>query len=256
MPTVRVNDLTMYYERHGAGRPLVLVMGLAGDISEYGWLVDGLAGAREVVAFDNRGAGRTDRPDAPYSIELMADDTAGLLRELGLARADFLAISMGGRIALDLALRRPEMVDRLVLVSSAPRVLRSWRRALLLSLVPRLPILKGRYPQSHRAFVRQRGASAAYDCTGRLPELRVPTLILNGRRDAVVPFRQAEAMHAAIPGSRLVAFDGGHVFFRFRERPQFLEAVGRFLSAGGERGEDRESVTGDRDRNAGSAVDG
>ena len=65
---------------------------------------------RRVIAFDNRGAGRTDKPDIPYTIEMMADDAAGLLRTLEVKRADVLGVSMGGRIAMDMAMRYPEMV--------------------------------------------------------------------------------------------------------------------------------------------------
>lgn len=229
MPVIRVNDLSMYYEWRGAGRPLVLVLGLGADISEYDWLLEQLARHHRVLAFDNRGAGRTDKPDAPYSMELMADDTAGLMRAVGLEHADVLAISMGGRVAMELALRVPPMVERLVLVSAAPRVMKSWRRALLTHVLPRLPLWKGRYPQPYRAFARQRDATAAYDGTARLPELRVPTVILHGRKDTVAPYFLAEEMRAAIPGAKLVAFGGGHMFFMLRERLRFLEAVEEFL---------------------------
>ncbi len=231
MPTVRVNDLTVYYELHGEGAPLVLIMGLGADISQYGWLIGHFGPGHRVVAFDNRGAGRTERPDTPYSIELMADDTAGLMRALEVGHADILGISMGGRIALELALRHPEAVGRLVLVSSAHRVVRSWRRRLLMSVIPRLPIFKGRYPQPYRAFVRQRDASGAYDGTSRLAGVRAPTLMLNGRKDRVAPFFLAEEMHRAIRGSKLLAFDGGHTFFLFGERRRFLKETADFLHA-------------------------
>jgi pimeloyl-ACP methyl ester carboxylesterase len=139
---------------------------------------------------------------------------------------------MGGRIAIEFALRNPERVGRLVLVSSAARVIRSCRRRLLMSVIPRLPIFKGRYPQPYRAFARQRDASGAYDGTARLPQVRAPTLILNGRRDTVAPFQLAEEMHASIPGSKILGFDGGHLFFMFRDRAGFFAAVGEFLRAG------------------------
>src|SRR5579863_2495968 len=105
MPTIKVNDLTMYYEIHGDGEPLVLIPGLRTDVSEYQRIIALLSAQNKVVALDNRGAGRTDKPDSPYSIELMADDTAGLLNALGIQSAHILGVSMGGRIAVALTLR-------------------------------------------------------------------------------------------------------------------------------------------------------
>jgi pimeloyl-ACP methyl ester carboxylesterase len=229
MPTVHVNDIDIYYERHGAGAPLVLIGGLGTDLSEYEGIIRWLAGRYTVLAFDNRGAGRTDKPDAPYSIEQMAGDTAGLMRALGMERAHVLGISMGGRIALALTLQHPELVDKLVLVSTSARGGLRPLRLRLLGLVTLLPFPRSAYPQPHSAFVRQREASAAYDCTARLSEVAAPTLILHGRRDATVPFRFAEALHAGIRGSQLVPFAGGHIFFFLRERRPFLDAVAAFL---------------------------
>src|SRR5512146_1889888 len=109
MPTAKVNDITMYYEIQGEGEPLVLIAGLRLDIAEYNGIDSWLAQKYQVVAFDNRGAGRTDKPDIPYSIEMMADDIAGLLYALGVKQAHIIGISMGGRIALALALQHPEL---------------------------------------------------------------------------------------------------------------------------------------------------
>jgi 3-oxoadipate enol-lactonase len=119
MPYVQVNDIQMYYEIHGDGEPLVLIVGLGTDISEWDGIIRWLAQTYKVLAFDNRGAGRTDKPDTRYSIEMMAHDTAGLMQTLGIQQAHILGISMGGRIALALSLRYPESVKKLVLVSTS-----------------------------------------------------------------------------------------------------------------------------------------
>jgi len=74
----------MYYEIHGDGEPLLLIVGLATDISEWDGIIHWLAKKYQVLAFDNRGAGRTDKPDTHYSIEMMADDTVGLMQTLGM----------------------------------------------------------------------------------------------------------------------------------------------------------------------------
>jgi len=81
MPTVKVNDITKYYEIHGEGEPMVLIAGLNSDHTLYQkvGITPRLAERYQVVAFDNRGVGQTDKPDIPYTIEMMAEDTAGLL---------------------------------------------------------------------------------------------------------------------------------------------------------------------------------
>ena len=221
----------MYYEIHGQGEPLVLVLGLAADVSEYGWLIQWLAKKRKVLVFDNRGAGRTDKPDTPYSIEMMANDTAELMRAVDFGRADVAGISMGGRIALELALGHLEAVRNLVLVSTSARIIRTWRRYVILGVLPRLPLFKGKHPQPYYAFSRQREASSGYDCTSRLPEINVPAFIMNGAKDKSAPRELAEELHAGIKGSKLFMFKGGHMFFMLRERQQFLDTMAACLEA-------------------------
>ena len=233
MPTAQVNGITMYYEQHGAGEPLLLVNGLGSDITLLTSIITWFARSYRVVAFDNRGAGRTDKPDAPYTIGLMAKDTAALMDVLSLERANVLGISMGGRIALELALSCPARLGRLVLVSTSAagrgKVAMSWPVRLLLPL-KWTGLLRGRYPQPRYAHMRQRQASVSYDATNRLGQIRAPTLILHGRRDKSMPVDLAERMHAGIPGSQIEIFRGGHMFFLFSERQQFLNQASRFLA--------------------------
>lgn len=138
MPTARVNGITMYYEQHGVGEPLLLINGLGADITLLAPLIAWFARSHRVVAFDNRGAGRTGKPDAPCTIGLMAADTAALMDALSPERVSVLGISMGGRIALELALSHPDRVGRLVLVSTSAagrgKVTVSWPMRLLLPL--------------------------------------------------------------------------------------------------------------------------
>jgi 3-oxoadipate enol-lactonase len=126
MPVADANGIRIHYEVHGEGRPLLFILGFGADVSEHTALIDQLAALSRIIAFDNRGAGRTDKPDAPYSIELMAADALGVMDALGVSRADVLGISLGGRIALELALGHPERVERLILVSTSARVVPSW----------------------------------------------------------------------------------------------------------------------------------
>lgn len=234
MPTIKVNDIHMYYEIHGEGKPLVLIGGLGIDLSEFDGISHWLAQKYRVLAFDNRGAGRTDKPDIPYSIEMMAEDTEYLMNALAIERASILGISMGGRIALALALWHPERVEKLILVSTSARVRnikKSIWRLRLLSLLSSAPIFRSKYPQPRYAFLRQLQASGDYNCTDRLHELHIPTVIMHGKKDKSAPYTLAEEMHAGIRGSQMIAFKGWHIFFLTSERQQFLEATAEFLGS-------------------------
>jgi 3-oxoadipate enol-lactonase len=233
MPMIAVNDINMHYEIHGEGEPLVLIAGLATDVTAYERLIAALSQRYRVIAFDDRGVGRTDKPDIPYTIDMMAEDTAGLLSALGIGPAHVLGVSMGGRIAVALALRHPELVKSLILVSTfVKRIPTTWRRRLIgvwLTL-PLLRTLGDKYPQPRYAALHQRDASRNYDATDRLHEIGVPTLILHGRKDRVALYQLAEEMHAGIQGSQMIAFDGGHLFLFFRQQ-QFVDGVCAFLDS-------------------------
>ena len=116
MPRQRVGDIEIYYEVHGAGpRTLVLIRGLGSNLLAWYAQIDVLAQHYRCVVFDNRGAGRTDKPDAPYSIKQMGDDTASLMDALGITRAALLGISMGGMIAQEFAINHQEKLSCLIL---------------------------------------------------------------------------------------------------------------------------------------------
>jgi pimeloyl-ACP methyl ester carboxylesterase len=113
-----VNRLNMYYEIHGTGRPLVLLHGAFSAIgTSFGELLPSLASTRQVIAFEMQAHGRTADIDRPLSIEQMADDTAAALRQLGIEEADFFGYSMGASVALQVAIRHPDVVRKLVLAS-------------------------------------------------------------------------------------------------------------------------------------------
>ena len=88
MPYAKVNDINMYYEIHGEGEPLVLISGLGGSAVAWEPIIPIFSDNYKVIVFDNRGVGRTDAPDIPYSMEMMADDISGLLEKIGIERAN------------------------------------------------------------------------------------------------------------------------------------------------------------------------
>jgi 3-oxoadipate enol-lactonase len=231
VPTVKANGIDIYYEVRGTGDPLVFIEGLSVDLTAAKGIFDEFSKSREVIAFDNRGAGRTEKPDAPYSVELMADDTFGLLEAIGIRRVHVVGMSMGGRIAISLTARHPELVKSLILVSTGPRAPNTlWRRIffVLVEVPRRIGALGKKYPQPNYAYKRQRKASQGYDGTNELGSITVPTLVMHGKRDGVAPYSLAVEMHEKIPGSKMLTFEGGHLFPFWRPR-QFVEAVEDFL---------------------------
>ena len=113
-----VNGLNLYYEIHGAGEPLILLHGGVGAIQMFGEVLPSLAQNRQVVAVDLQAHGRTADIDRELRFELMANDVAALIKHLGIAKADVMGYSLGGGVALRTAIQHPEVVRKLVLVST------------------------------------------------------------------------------------------------------------------------------------------
>src|SRR5262249_28062154 len=114
-----VNGLSMYYEVHGSGRPMVLLHGAFMTVELMGRLVPALARGRQVIAVELQGHGHTADIDRPLTYEQLADDTAALLRHLSIDNADVYGYSLGGGVALQVAIRHPALVRRLVVVSAS-----------------------------------------------------------------------------------------------------------------------------------------
>ena len=230
MPTAPVDGVELYYESHGEGRPLLLVPGLGADLRIFAWLTGDLSRRCRVVSFDPRGSGRSAKPDAPYSIETMADDAAGILGALDIERSAVMGYSMGGRIALALSLRHPGLVDRLVLAATSARTperVTAWQR-FVTEVLSRIPLPTSVDPQPRYAFERQRQASRQFDCSNRLGEIEVPTLVIHGRADRMVPLALARELHAGIAGSRLEVVPGGHGALLTFGRRRFAEELASF----------------------------
>lgn len=248
-----VGDIQLYYEIHEqpgpaqTAKPLVLIEGLG----YFTWMwyrqVPELSRHFRVIIFDNRGVGESDKPDVPYSIRMMADDLAGLLKELGIAKAHVLGASMGGFIAQEFALTYPEVVDRLVLLCTSPggpraipmpaetvealtsvagldpvATLRQMMAPALSADFPRLhadeleKIISWRLakPQPRFAWQRQFDAVNQFNADGRLKGIKAPTLIMTGTDDRVLPAGNSQLIAEQIPGAKLVTIPGaGHLFF-------------------------------------------
>ncbi|MCB9232078.1 MAG: alpha/beta hydrolase [Bacteroidia bacterium] len=218
-----VNGLRMYYEIHGVGRPLVLIHGGGSTLeSTFAQVIPLFAGNRQVIAVELQAHGRTADRDADLSFEQDADDAAALLTHLGIDQADVLGFSNGGTTALQMALRHPQMVRRLILASALARrdgmpdwfwgfmenaSLQNMPQALqeaYLKVAPDPAGLQIMHDRDAFRMVHFRDIP-----TEKIQALQVPTLIINGDQDVVTP-DHALWLQRQIPNSRLAILPGGH----------------------------------------------
>jgi len=159
--------IELYYEVHGAGEPVLLIAGLG--FGAWSWFrqIPDLARHFLTIAFDNRGAGLSEKPDCEYTIEMMAEEAVGLLRALGVARAHVLGHSMGGYIAQEVALRHPEVVSSLILVSTSF----GGKNAVLMSPETAAQMRSELEAEDRDAALR-RGLSLCVSASGSWPSIR------------------------------------------------------------------------------------
>lgn len=249
MPTVKVNDISIYYETHGEGEPLVLVMGLGGPLEWWFLQIPEFSRHYRVIAFDNRGSGRSDKPDIPYTMEMMANDLAGLLDALGISSAHIFGISMGGMIAQHFALLYPHRVKTLILGATTPggshavspdaesmKVLFDLERMQSLSpeerfremlpfifsqdfihrnqsVMREIAVRMSQHITPPHGYMRQAQAIMGHDTYDRLPEIKAPTLVIAAEEDRIVPVENSRIIASRIPGAELVLFPkAGHGF--------------------------------------------
>jgi 3-oxoadipate enol-lactonase len=263
MPRQRVGDIEFYYEVHGEGpQTLVMIRGLGSNLTAWYEQTPEFARHFRTVVFDNRGAGRTDKPDAPYSIRQMADDTAALMEALGVRRAALLGISMGGMIAQEFALAHQERLSCLVLgctnfggsgiVQADPAIVaavvagdtaNAQQRMLQTQagfcdetiehhpeVIEKHNRIRMQYLIPPFAFMRQVGAVQHFDAGARLGGIRVPTLVLTGTGDRLIPPANSRLLAERIPGATLKELPGGHMFMIEYPR-EFNAAVIEFVKA-------------------------
>ena len=266
MPKLKVADINLHYDEYGSGEPLLMIMGLGA--SSAAWepdLVQELAKSFRTITFDNRGTGQSDKPDKPYSIEMFADDAAGVLDGLEIPRAHIFGVSMGGMISQEFALRHPGRTGTLTLgcttagghhsvppppeslkVLTAPRegvppeeiIRRGWplsyskryiesNRAELEGRIARLL----EHPTPPFAFKRQLEGTYTLKTWDRLPNIKAPTLVITGADDVLIPARNSELIAGQIPGAKLhLIANAGHGFTT-EGRDEFLRVFVPFVKS-------------------------
>ncbi len=120
MPRVNLSNISLYFEIHGKGHPILLISGLNSDNASWASVGNKLAKHFRVIVFDNHGSGRSDTPNKKYSIREMADDAVGILDHLKIKKCHVMGHSMGGYIAQEFAIYYPERVGKLILEATAP----------------------------------------------------------------------------------------------------------------------------------------
>lgn len=264
MPLMTTSDgCRVHYEVRGSGGPpVVLIPGLGGDGRFWEPVAERLESRFQLLMVDHRGAGRSDRPEGPYTIQRIARDVVEIMDEAGWAHAHLVGHSTGGAVVQTLALDHAERAGRLVISGSWPGPDARFRTLF----EARLALLEAGRPDIYQAFTHVLGYDAgwiaaheaeldaavrraeqalaplpvamarirmllAFDRAGELGQIRAPTLILGARDDEMILFTQSERLARDIASATLVAFDGGHFYPRTRA-DLFAQHVADFLVPG------------------------
>ncbi|MBS7250977.1 MAG: alpha/beta fold hydrolase [Candidatus Freyarchaeota archaeon] len=256
----KVEDFEMYYEDVGKGPALVLIHGMGGDSTEWSPLIPELSREVRCIAVDLRGHGKSEKPNQPYTQDMFADDVAALLDTLKIDKAYICGVSMGGFVALKMALNHPEKVNGLILIDTAARIppksieagarwakafaekgLEGYIEAEIKDIFH--PMFVRRHKDAVKRFadsmrtrdpttvsrIQQGYMKSPPALENEIKKIKVPTLIIHGREDEVVPVEEAEFIHKQIPNSQIAIIPfAGHAALLERE-DFFIDAILYFI---------------------------
>jgi pimeloyl-ACP methyl ester carboxylesterase len=240
MPRITANNITMNYDRQGAGEPLVLIPYLAADHACYAFQVAEYAKHFTCISLDLRGTGETDKPEGAYTTEHLADDVAAFMQAAGIRKAHIAGLSLGAAIGMWLAAKYPDIVETLSAHSGWPKtdafaqtVVEGWQ-VMAKELGVTDMIIRGIFPWCFRPelyasrpdyieslagfvrsrpeqtvadFIQQSNAAIAHDVEAQLGRITAPTQITFGRHDVVTSTRFADRLTSSIRNSELLIFE-------------------------------------------------
>ncbi len=263
MAIINFESNSIYFEEHGKGSPLLLIAGLASDSQSWLPVIDKFAKHFRVIIFDNRGVGRSSKDDSGITIETMTDDCVKLMRHLKLSSVYLLGHSMGGMIAMDLAIRYPKMVDKLMLEATAPKIngrntelfydwvsyLKAgmdrhlWFRNVFywifsseffedkemlthaLTMAVDYP-----YPQSDTSFENQVKAISAFDCISEINRIKSPALIIYGEDDMLFPSSETAELFKPVARAQTITISKASHSIHMENPKDFMNSVIKFIS--------------------------
>ena len=257
------NEKSIYYNEYGNGEPLLLIAGLASDSQSWSPIINSLAAHFRIIVFDNSGVGRSSNDNTDITIKKMAEDCVILIKKLGLSSINVLGHSMGGMIAMDLAIRHPEMVNKLILEATSPKInernielfsdwvlyLKSgikkdlWFRNIfywifsptffndkaMFNQAVKMAI-DYPYPQTNNSFENQVKAISTFNCVAQIKTIKASTLIVFGENDLLFPHSETIELFKNISKAKTITIPKTAHSIHMENPEEFSKIVIDFMS--------------------------
>lgn len=264
MPTIKIGSQTIFYDEYGSGKTVILIPGLGANRFSWTKQINQFSKKYHIINLDNRDAGSSGQSSGPYDMNDMTNDIAGLIENLDLKSVCIVGISMGSYIAQYLALKYPHYVKKMVLVSSsAGGATHVYPKPEIFALLNQNPddvktrtkrlftLITGsgfaekhpedvellvenalKFPMSHDAYMRQLAAAKTHNIGGTreyLSRISVPTLVIHGEYDPIMPYTNGQILSKEIPGAKLLSLPNVGHLPHIEVTETFNQAVIEFL---------------------------